>query len=61
MTAARPADCCPSCGRATAPSHLHPNQPSLCQSCTEQEIGCTFEELRARVSAMRSKKRKWSL
>lgn len=62
MTAAQlPPSACPGCGCATNPSHLHPNQPSLCLACTEDELGETYEELRDRISAKRKKKRKWQL
>ncbi len=49
---------CPVCGAATIPVRGH---ASLCLRCTEDEIGCTYEELRTRVNEARTVKRKWKL
>ena len=52
---------CPKrCGRHTQPQRGH---PSLRLPCTENEIGMTLAELRARVNdtLTRGRKRNWSM
>lgn len=57
-----PLDRCPTCGTRTVQSHLG-EHPSLCQACTEEEIGETYEQLRDRVTAKTAKgsKKKWNV
>jgi recombinational DNA repair protein (RecF pathway) len=62
MTRTPALDACPTCGAPTTPqrrgSRLH---PSLCLTCTEDEIGMTLAEHRVRINEVlaRGRTRKW--